>query len=276
MGQLDTQDSRVGDRGLGAGIEAALGWWRDAGVDCAFVDAPQDWLAAENPAPARKAAANRPEINTSAPGRAASSAPQAAQIAADRTQWPASLDAFAPWWLSEPTLATRGLTRVSPSGPANPALMVLVPMPAEDDSEILLSGKTGKLLDAMLEAFGIDSAQVYRASALPARIALPDWAALASAGLGAVLAHHIALVSPQRLLVFGKTDISALMGHGSAHSAANLRLFNHESGTIPAGFEYDLETLLAKPGWKAGVWQRWLDGFPAETGGTSGHGEMGR
>ena len=144
--------------------------------------------------------------------------------------------------------------------------MVLVPMPAEDDGNILLSGKTGKLLDAMLAAFGIDSDQVYRASALPARIALPDWAAMASAGLGAVLAHHIALVSPQRLLVFGRTDISTLMGHSSAHSAPNLRLFNHESGTVPGGFEYDLETLLAKPGLKAGVWQRWLDGSLPETG----------
>ena len=271
MGQLDTHDAR-----LGAGLEAALGWWREAGVDCAFIDAPQDWLAAENPAPERKAAAGRQATNAPAPGRSASSAPEAAPIAADRTNWPLSLGAFAPWWLSEPSLAPCGLTRVLPSGPDKPALMVLVPMPAEDDGDILLSGKTGKLLNAMLAAFGIDSAQIYRASALPARIALPDWAAMASAGLGAVLAHHVALVSPQRLLVFGKTDISALLGHGSAHNAPNLHQFNHDSGTIPVGFEYDLETFLAKPGWKAGVWQRWLDGCPPEPSGTSGHGEMGR
>lgn len=264
MGQLDTFD---GD--LGSGLEAALGWWREAGVDCAFVDAPQDWLAAtEKPAAARPLASNTP-VTANAPtpaGRTASLPPEAAPIAADRTSWPTSLDAFAPWWLAEPTLAPRGLIRVPPSGPANPALMVLVPMPAEDDGDILLSGKTGKLLDAMLAAFGIESAQVYRASALPARIALPDWAAMAHAGLGAVLSHHIALVSPQRVLVFGKTDISALLGHGSAHSAPNLRLFNHESGTVPARFEYDLETLVAKPGWKAGVWQRWLDSGLPETG----------
>ena len=257
MGQLDTFDG-----GLGSGLEAALSWWREAGVDCAFVDVPQDWLTAENPAPARKAAANRPETNTPAPGRTTSPAPEAAPIAADHTQWPASLDAFAPWWLSEPTLAPRGLTRVAPSGPANAALMVLVPMPAEDDGEILLSGKTGKLLDAMLAAFGIDSAQVYRASALPARIALPDWAAMAEGGLGAVLAHHIALVSPHRLLVFGRTDISTLMGHDSAHNALHLRPLNHESGIITADFEYDLETFFAKPGLKAGLWKRWLDWSP--------------
>ncbi len=268
MEQLDTKDSGH-QAGLGTALESALSWWREAGVDCAFVDAPQDWLAAEASSPEQKAAARRAEAKPPSPppGRPAAPVPEAPPIAADRANWPATLEKFAPWWLSEPTLAPRGLPRVSPSGPANPALMVLVPMPAEDDGEALLSGKTGTLLDAMLAAFGIDPAQVYRASALPARIALPDWVGLAGtrsgAGLGAVLARHVALVAPKRLLVFGRTDILALMGHSSAHSAANLRVFNHDSVSVPAGFEYDLETLLAKPGWKAGVWQRWLDGGPA-------------
>ena len=256
MGQLDTQDGS-----LAAGLESALDWWREAGVDLAYVDAPQDWLAAEVKLAAAKAPPKQPPAPP--PGRTAQPAPEPAPIAADRTSWPATLEAFAPWWLAEPTLAPRGMARVPPSGAANPELMVLVTMPAEDDGEVLLSGKTGKLLDAMIAAFGVDPARVYRASALPARIALPDWEALAGAGLGAVLAHHVALVSPERLLVFGRTDISALMGHDSAHTALHLRPFNHESGTVSAVFEYDLETLLAKPGWKAGVWQRWLDGIPA-------------
>jgi len=254
MGQLDTFDGS-----LAGGLEAALGWWRDAGVDCAFVDAPQDWLAVQPKAAPKEQASKA----TPAPQpRTAQTVPEVAPIAADRANWPATLEQFAPWWLAEPTLAPPNLSRVPPFGPQNPALMVLVPMPADDDGEALLSGRTGKLLDAMLGAFGIDPAGVYRASALPARIALPDWSALAVAGLGAVMAHHVALVSPQRLLVFGRADILALMGHSSAHSAANLRMFNHDSANVSAGFEYDLETLLAKPGWKAGVWQRWLDGYP--------------
>jgi len=249
---------------LGQSLEAALAWWREAGVDYAFTDAPQDWLAAAAPASAPKAAQppRQPLGQPIAPQptRAAPPVPEAAPIAADRASWPATLPDFAPWWLAEPTLAPRGLSRVPPAGPVGPALMVLVPMPAEDDEGVLLSGKTGRLLDAMLAAFGVDPARIYRASALPARIALPDWTALAGAGLGAVLARHVTLVSPERLLVFGRSDILALMGHDSAHSALHLRGFNHESGTVSAGFEYELETLLAKPGWKAGVWQRWLDG----------------
>ena len=246
---------------LGQGLEAALGWWREAGLDLAFVDAPQDWLAAEAPAPPAKAAvpAALQPLETKAV-RVAAQPAAAAPIAADRTAWPQKLENFAAWWLTEPSLAPRGARRLAPTGRQGAALMVLVPMPAEDDGDALLSGKTGKLLDAMLSAFGLDPAQVYRASALPARIALPDWAALGAAGLAAVLARHVALAAPQRLLVFGRADISALMGHNSAHNALHLRAFNHENASVPAGFEYDLETLLAKPGWKAGVWQRWLSG----------------
>lgn len=264
MGQVDTHSNDLAKIDLARGLAAALDWWRDAGVDCAFTDAPQDWLEAAA-APTVQASALAKALNpaaanapTSRPFAAAGS--ETAAIAANRALWPKTLEDFAAWWLDEPTLAPRGLPRLPPVGPAGAALMVLVPMPADDDLDALLSGKTGRLLDAMLAAFGVDPAQVYRASALPARIALPDWAGLAGAGLGAVLARHVTLAAPQRLLVFGRSDISALMGHDPAHNALHLRAFNHESGTVPIGFEYDLETLLAKPSWKSGVWQRWLDG----------------
>ena len=233
----------------------------------AFVDAPQDWL--ENPETAQASgsagkrksapAAALPPLPQQAP-RVSAQPQTAAAIASDRSKWPEKFEDFASWWLSEPSLAPRGATRVAPVGPQGAALMVLVPMPAEDDGDTLLSGRTGQLLDAMISAFGVDPASVYRACALPARIALPDWAALGAAGLGAVLQRHVALAAPKRMLVFGRSDISALLAHGPAHNTHPLRAFNHEAGSVPAGFEYDLETLLAKPGWKAGVWQRWLDG----------------
>ncbi len=253
MGPLDTND-----RSLGEALNAALGWWAEAGVDMAFVDAPQDWLAAETPAPTAKAALALPPAEKKAPRVALPSA-SAQPIAEDRSTWPEKFEDFAAWWLAEPSLAPRGAKRLTPSGPQGARLMVLVPMPAEDDDEALLSGRTGKLLDAMIGAMGLDPATIYRASALPARIALPDWAGLGTSGLGEVLKRHVTLAAPKRLLVFGRSDILALLGHDSAQNAHHLRALNHETGTVTAGFEYDLETLLAKPGWKAGVWQRWLD-----------------
>lgn len=258
------QELGTNDRSLGESLTAALAWWREAGADMAFVDAPQDWLAVQAPATAAKAApaAGLPPLPQKAP-RVSAQAQILDPIAKDRSNWPEKLEDFASWWLTEPSLAPRGAKRFAPIGPQGAALMVLVPMPAEDDGDALLSGRTGRLLDAMLRAMGFDPAQVYRASALPARIALPDWAGLGTAGLGAVLERHVMLAAPQRMLVFGRGDISALLGHGSAHSTHHLRGFNHETGRVNAGFEYDLETLLAKPSWKAGVWQRWLDGAAA-------------
>lgn len=255
---LDTND-----RSLGEALSAALGWWAEAGVDMVFVDAPLDWLAAATEAQAAKAAAPALPPAPQRPPRAAANVAAAQPVAEDRGAWPERFEDFAAWWLTEPTLAPKGARRVPPLGPRGAKLMVLVPMPAEDDGEVLLSGRSGRLVDAMLGAMGIDPATVYRASALPARIALPDWVGLGAAGLGAVLKRHVALAAPERMLVFGRSDISALIGHDSAQNAHHLRALNHDSGTVPVGFEYDLETLLAKPGWKSGVWQRWLDGMAA-------------
>lgn len=236
---------------------AAFDWWRDAGVDCAFVDDPQDWLAearardqagsgAPRPVPARKVA-ETPAV-TDIP-----------RIGGPRDQWPATLADFPSWWLSEPSLAAAGLPRVPPAGPAQAGLMVLVAMPEEDDSETLLSGRAGRLLDAMLAAMGLPRAQTYIAAALPARIAAPDWTHLAETGMGDILAHHVALAAPRRMLVFGRSGISTLMGNDSPNNAANLDSFNHDGGRVPAASAHDLEAMLARPALKAGIWSRWLE-----------------
>ncbi|MFX9242975.1 hypothetical protein ABTN97_19525, partial [Acinetobacter baumannii] len=91
-------------------------------------------------------------------------------------------------------------------------------MPAADDGTSLLSGAAGKLLDGFCLAAGLARAQVYCASMIPARIAAPDWAALAGAGFGTLAAHHVTLVRPQRLIVFGQNGISALLGNDSPNS----------------------------------------------------------
>ncbi len=243
---------------IAAAVAAALDWWREAGVDDDFTDLPQDWLAEAVPATA-VAGADAPQ----APTEPAKPAPR---IGGDPAAWPRELAEFPAWWHSEPSLAAAGIGRISPSGPHDAKLMVLVAMPSEGDSETLLSGKTGVLLDGILRAMGLDRGQIYLASALPAHTALPDWEALADAGLGAVLAHHIALAAPQRLLVFGRGGISTLLGNGSAQTAATLRNFNHDGHNVPLMVAVDLEALLASPGLKSGLWNRWLEwtGIPQQ------------
>lgn len=244
--KMQTHGSAPAD--LATAITAALDWWRDAGVDCDFLDAPQDWLVdPSRKAPAKPAAA--------APVVEAGPAPLAGGPAA----WPTTLEDFAPWWAAEPDLAPADLPRPVPQGPRGAPLMVVVPMPEAGDHDRLLSGPAGKLLDAMLGAIGLDRTRIYLASALPARIGAPDWAALHTRGHGALLAHHVTLAAPERVILFGQNSISALLGHAPTNTPPDLRLINHDGASIAALAAYDLEAILARPGFKGGVWARMLD-----------------
>lgn len=236
-------------------IGAALAWWRDAGVDLDFADGPQVWLAepaptrAESPA-AQSAPVHREPVLPPPP-------PAARLVPAEGL--PGDLTAFTAWWLDE-AMFTDGAPagRVAPQGQAGAQLMVLVDEPEAEDQTSLLSGPHGKLLDAFLLAMGTTRDAVYLASALPRHTPAADWDSLARAGLGEVLAHHLRLVAPQRLLVFG-ANASSLLDHGTANSGQTLRHFYHEEPRIPALAAPGLDTLAARPLRKAALWQAFLD-----------------
>ena len=246
-----------------AELAAAQAWWREAGVDTAFADEPREWLAERRPRLAAEAAV--------AP--AAIPPPDLpAQLGGDRARWPAALSEFEAWWLSEPTLdPAPAAQRVPPAGPAEAALMVLVAMPEDGDRAALLAGPQGCLLDAMLRAFGTSRAESRLASVLPRRTPAPDWSALAADGWSGIVAHHVALAAPKRLLVLGR-DLSPLLGHDPAQAAAISPSFNHDRGSVPLAVFPSLEALLAKPSLKRGVWTRWLEwtGTGCEQGPESG------
>jgi hypothetical protein len=237
---------------IAAEIAGALEWWRDAGVDCDFTDDPADWLA--------KAEVAEPESTAPQPAAPpAVSVPPRALIGGPPEAWPRDLAAFQAWWLTEPSLDHGDLARrIPPRGPAGAELMILVADPEEGQPEILRAGPHGKLLAGIIAALGLDDTQVYVASALPRPTPMPDWRQLATDGLGAVVAHHVALAAPKRLLVFGN-GVSSLLGHDPANKPASLLGFNHDGGSLPLLAAMDLAALLARPRAKAGLWQRLLD-----------------
>ncbi len=203
---------------LSEALAAAQDWWREAGVDCDFVDEPHNWLAA--PEPVTEAAAPPVATAIELPEK-----PELPPLGGDRAAWPRSLAEFAPWWLSEPSLAAAGTgQRIPPRGAAGAKLMILVAMPEAGNSQALLSGPHGQLVSAMRGAMGLAEEETYLASALPCHAKHPDWTMLVARGFDDIVKHHIALAAPQRILVLGREilhSFSARSGARRCKSAAN-------------------------------------------------------
>ena len=233
-------------------IAAALDWWRLAGVDHIYHDQPAQWISPARPTAIAAQALREEQYQAPlAPEPAAPPPPSS-------DEWPQDLAGFAPWWLREPWLdAGRTAERVPPRGMRAPQVMVLVEEPESDDRERLLTGPQGRLLDAALAAMGVDPGDAYVASALPRHTPLADWAETRERGLGRVLAHHVALVAPKRLICLG-FNILPLLGHDPTNMPAVVTTFHDQRCSIPLLGSRSLTSLIERPGWKAELWRAWL------------------
>jgi len=238
---------------LADSIAATLDWWREAGVDCAFTDAPQRWLAAPGVVPGAPARAALAPPKAPAP-----TVPERPRIGGEPGAWPRDLAAFRRWWCEEPGLAPAGAVRVPPRGEAGAALLVLVAMPDAEDGAALLSGPAGGLIAGMARAMALPEERLYLASALPRHLPLPDWDALARDGLGAVLRHHLALAMPERVLVLG-TDILPLLGHDPAQASPGAAQIAVEERQVPMLASFAPAHLIGHARLRARLWRQWLD-----------------
>lgn len=229
---------------------AAQEWWREAGVNSDFADAPRNWL--EQPV--------KPPSSAEVPVKPAQSAtPAIPSLGGDPLGWPQSLAEFAPWWLTNDQLATGGSApRIAPRGPTEAELMVLVPMPEEADRERLLSGPQGSLIGNMLAAMGIAEDSAFLAAALPRHARHPDWQALADRELGKVIVHLVKIAAPKRLLILGRAMLP-LFGHGSAQPGQKPLPIELQGSPVPALVSFGPENLLETPRFRAALWRGWLD-----------------
>lgn len=242
-------------------ISAAFDWWREAGVDCVFADDATDWLAKAAP----QASSASAEVAIGAASSAASGGTTqevenrqpAPNLMGDEP--PTDLAQFRSWWLGEPGLDSIGPRgRIAPEGVAGAELMVLVMDPEQGDRDGLLTQSQGRLLDAMLRAMSLKRPDIYLAAALPRHTPMADGNAISSAGFNAVLRHHIALVSPRRVIAFGN-NILPLLGHDVAQDPARFHKFEHDSGAAQLMWSEGLESMIAMPRLKARFWRRWLE-----------------
>ncbi len=173
---------------------SALRWWEEAGVDVIVGETARDWL---NPV-----------------AKAAAPAPTAEPAAA--VHLPDDLSAFQHWLLTTDQLpaAIASSSRIGPTGNPSSELMMLIDMPAAEDvaAGALLAGEVGEMFDRMLARMGRSRENIYLASLSPARAATGRLAPKDASRLAEIARHHIALISPKALLVFGDLCSQALLG----------------------------------------------------------------
>lgn len=252
-----------------AELASALAWWNDAGVDCDFAPDATTWLAAKGdaampppPAALRKKAALPPQTpieRLRAKKTVSNIVGDDADNPADGTSpLPNSLEAFGEWWLTEPALSLgSGNARLAPRGAAGADLMVIVPSPEDGDTDRLLNGADGRMLDAVMSAIGIAPDAAYIASALPCVVPAIDWGMVGEAGFGKILARHIELVKPKRVLVLG-ANIPPLIAHITAHQGRDLTQIVHEGGNTPIMLARTIANLRNLPGERSRFWRKWL------------------
>jgi DNA polymerase len=216
--------------------ESAVLWWREAGVDTIVGETPHDWLAEKPKAPLPSAPSPEP--------------PPAA--------FPDDLDAFQAWFVDggRLPLGAPGAPRIGPGGDPAAGLMILVDMPSPADfaASKLLAGEAGALFDRMLAAIGRGRETIYLASLSPLRTPAGTLDAAMAGTLSAIARHHIGLVAPRALLLFGDICARALTGSAVAGARQRWHEIDTPKGKIRTLVTIRPEKLLTQPALKTHAW----------------------
>ncbi|BCA58204.1 uracil-DNA glycosylase [Sphingomonas sp. HMP6] len=225
---------------------SALEWWRDAGVDTLVDEGPRDWTAAP-PAPPEP-----PKRRSGAQAVTEVVVAALPETLAEFTAWRSGPDAPEAGWSGTPIAA---------SGDPSADIMILVDLPDRDDSDSggLLSGPAGRLFDRMFAAIGQSRESVYLAPMCSVRPLSGRIAPEIEARLVEVARHHVALVSPKRLLVLGNAPSRALTGVDVARARGSLHAINLDCrktiATVDVVASFHPRLLLERPAEKARAWK---------------------
>jgi DNA polymerase len=252
-------------------IKQLLAFYLEAGVDCALTDEPVNRLTDPDVAPApakaepREAPPSRsmmqapavvasPRAEAAAPEAAIQSAREAARTAPSLETLRALLETFDGCALK--STATR---LVFADGNPQARIMFVGEAPGrEEDIEGLpFVGRSGKLLDRMIAAIGLDRSSAYIANVIPWRppgnrtptpqetqICLP------------FIQRQIELVNPDVLVTLGNPSTQTLLSTREGIMKTRGRWFDYDTGTrsIRALATFHPAYLLRSPSYKRMAW----------------------
>jgi DNA polymerase len=219
---------------------STLEWWRDAGVDMLVEDDVRDWLA-RTPPPAAPVTV---ELAVAAPAV---------------ETLPDTLEAFVEWRTSDAAPeAGWHMPRFAPTGPVDAEWVLVTDVPEVEDSETLMSGPAGRLLDKMLAAIGLNRESVHLlplawARPLTGRIAPDD-----EARLHELARHHLSLLRPQKLFLLGQSASRVLVETNGESLTNPIRTVNHFDAKTLAVASFHPRFLLERPAAKGEAWKHLL------------------
>ncbi|MBC9031460.1 uracil-DNA glycosylase [Sphingomonas sp. JC676] len=226
-------------------LSSALEWWQDAGVDVLVDEEPRDWLARRAPP--------------------AEAMPSPDAVAAPVETLPDTLDAFIAWRMSEAAPEYGWMTPcVRPAGSPDAEWAIFTDMPEPDDTDALLTGPSGRLLDRMLAAVGLSRDSVYIASLATARPLTGRIPSEQQARLVALARHHLGLIAPKKLLILGQATSCVLDETSDAAGFNRIHEINHSGVTMRVLATYHPRWLLDHAAAKQIVWKHLLP-FSRET-----------
>lgn len=199
---------------------SALSWWQEAGVDTLVAEEPRDWL--------------KPKAPPAAPAATPDAAPVEAEL-------PETLDAFRAWLAAAPLPFPTIGARLDPAGNPAGGLLIMTDMPAPGGT--WFDGEADPLFDRMMARIGRARDSLYLAALSPARApSKPDPAALRQ--LATYARHHIGLVAPRAVLLFGDLCATTLLGASVANTRGRWHAIDTQAGPIKALATIRPETLV--------------------------------